>query len=126
MVSRIGNGSASQPVQTPHENAPIAREKAVVKVHPVQESFHEQPNPEEQQQELSKGESQQLIEGMNKFLDGADIQLRFQYHEQLNEYYVTIVDSTTDEVVREIPPKKLLDMHAAMKDFIGLWVDKKI
>ncbi|WP_143560966.1 flagellar protein FlaG [Sporosarcina sp. P1] len=32
----------------------------------------------------------------------------------------------TEEVVREIPLKKLLNIHVARKDFIGLLIDHKI
>ncbi|AXH98475.1 flagellar protein FlaG [Sporosarcina sp. PTS2304] len=124
MVSRIGNGSAPQPVQTSYDNAPIANERAVVEVQPVKESV--QQSSQETPYELTKHEAKQLTEGLNTFLESVNVQLRFQYHDKLHEYYVTIVDSETDEVVREIPPKKLLDMHAAMKDFIGLLVDHKI
>ena len=63
---------------------------------------------------------------MNSFLESANTQLRFKFHDELNEYYVTIVNSNTDEVIREIPSKKLLDIHAAMREFVGLLVDQKI
>ncbi|PIC62933.1 flagellar biosynthesis protein FlaG [Sporosarcina sp. P13] len=124
MVSRIGSGSAPQPVQTSYDSAPIASDRAVVEVQPVKESV--QQSSLEKQQELTKSEAKKLIEGMNNFLKSVNVQLRFKYHDTLNEYYVTIVNTETDEVVREIPPKKLLDMHAEMKRFIGLLVDHKI
>nr|WP_311284931.1 flagellar protein FlaG [Rossellomorea marisflavi] len=38
---------------------------------------------------------------------------------------MTIVDDLTQEVVKEIPAKKFLDMHADMAEFMGLLVDKK-
>ena len=31
-----------------------------------------------------------------------------------------------EEVIREIPPKKMLDMYAEMADFMGLLVNKRI
>ncbi len=40
--------------------------------------------------------------------------MKFEFHDKLNEYYVTIIDEVTREVVKEIPPKKLLDMFAAL------------
>ncbi|WP_153732365.1 flagellar protein FlaG [Sporosarcina obsidiansis] len=124
MVSRIGSGPTPQPVQTTYESASIENERAIPEVQPIKD-FRQQPSPEEQK-ELTKAEAQQLTDGMNKFLESVNTQLRFKFHDKLNEYYVTIVDSKTDEVVREIPPKKLMDMYAAMKDFVGLLVDRKI
>ena len=76
--------------------------------------------------ELSKESAKQMTDSMNRFLETVDTQLKFKFHDQLNEYYVTIVDSKTDKVVREIPSKKLMDIHAAMREFIGLLVDHKI
>ena len=48
------------------------------------------------------------------------------FHEKLNEYYVTVIDPQTDEIIREIPPKKMLDMYAAMADYIGILIDEKV
>ena len=67
-----------------------------------------------------------MTDSMNRFLESTNTNLRFQYHEELEEYYVTIVDSTTDEVIKEIPSKKLMDIYAAMRDFLGVLVDHKI
>lgn len=67
-----------------------------------------------------------MTDGLNKFLAGSSTELRFEYHEELKEYYVTIVDSGTHKVVKEIPSKKLLDAHAAMMELNGLFVNYKI
>ncbi len=76
---------------------------------------------------FSKEDLTHVVNGMNKFLKASpQTHLKFEFHDQLNEYYVTLVDEVTDEVVREIPPKKLLDMFAAMTEYLGIMVDKKI
>ena len=80
----------------------------------------------ERQEELTATQAKELVVNMNHFLEIADTQLRFQFHEELNEYYVTIINSQTDEVVREIPPKRLMDIYAAMREFIGVLIDRKI
>lgn len=68
----------------------------------------------------------EVIESMNKFLQASHTSIKFELHEELNEYYVTLVDDVTQEVVKEIPSEKLLDVYAAMTEFLGLMVDKKI
>ncbi len=80
----------------------------------------------EARDELTVSQAKDLTASMNRFLETVDTQLRFQFHEELNEYYVTIVNSQTDEVVREIPSKRLMDIYAAMREFIGVLVDQKI
>ncbi|WP_163099687.1 flagellar protein FlaG [Peribacillus alkalitolerans] len=74
----------------------------------------------------TKEKVEEVVSSMNKFLQPTHTSLKFEFHEKLNEYYVTLIDDRTQEIVREIPSKKILDMYAAMTEFIGLMVDKKI
>lgn len=76
--------------------------------------------------QLPADKAKYITESMNKFLEGSNTELRFEFHEKLNEYYVTIVDPKTREVVKEIPSKKLMDAHAAMRERNGLFVNHKI
>lgn len=65
------------------------------------------------------------VEAVNEFIVPLNSSVKFTFHEELQEYYIEVVDKHTDEVIREIPPKKFLDMYAAMAEFMGLFVDKK-
>jgi flagellar protein FlaG len=78
------------------------------------------------QQDLPKEKLEEVVKGLNEFLQPSHTSIKFELHDELKEYYVQIVDERTNEVIREIPPKKLLDMYAAMMEFVGLIVDKKI
>ena len=120
MVSQIGGGSDGK-----HTSAP-AEFTGSVKVSRVEAIGNQAQQPAPRERELTVKETRELTDGMNKFLESVDTQLRFKMHDELNEYYVTIVDSKTDEVVREIPSKKLMDIHAEMKKFLGILIDRKI
>ncbi|MCG1021588.1 flagellar protein FlaG [Sutcliffiella horikoshii] len=76
--------------------------------------------------EQSRLQMETIVACMNDFMKPMNVAVRFELHDDLNEYYVTVVDVETDEVVREIPSKKFLDMYAAMTEYMGLFVDKKI
>lgn len=76
--------------------------------------------------EQSRKQMETIVDGMNDFMKPMNVSVRFELHDELNEYYVTVVDVATDEVIREIPSKKFLDMYAAMTEYMGLFVDKKI
>jgi flagellar protein FlaG len=82
------------------------------------------PNPKDMK--IPKEKLEEVVKSMNGFLQPSHTSLKFQLHEKLQEYYVSVVDDVTKEVVREIPSKKLLDMYAAMSEFLGLVVDQKI
>ena len=125
MVSRMDSGATAHQASVSVEKAAPNKEVTVAPVQAVAEPVQPQQADQEQQQ-LPADKARQLTESMNTFLGSANTQLRFKFHDKLNEYYVTIVDSKTDEVVREIPSKKLMDIHAALREFVGLLVDRKI
>ncbi|HLR72418.1 MAG TPA: flagellar protein FlaG [Pseudogracilibacillus sp.] len=90
---------------------------------------HKQVKQSEQdntKQEVHKHEVKYTVEKLNDFIDPVRTNLKFVLHEDLHEYYVTVVDPLTNEVIKEIPPKKMLDMYAAMTEYMGLLVDEKI
>lgn len=85
--------------------------------------------PVQSQQKMEavpKEKLEKIVDSMNEFVSASNTHLKFEFHDKLNEYYVTVVDDKTQEVVKEIPSKKMLDMYAAMTEFLGIMVDKKI
>ena len=76
--------------------------------------------------EEKKAKVQQAVETMNHVLKTTNSSSKFMYHEGLDRYYVTIVDKETEEVLKEIPPRKLLDAYYEMQKMLGMIVDEKI
>lgn len=74
----------------------------------------------------TKMKVQEAVIKMNEMLEVNESHSKFMYHEGLDRYYVTIVDRETEEVVKEIPPKKLLDSFYEMQKMLGMVVDEKI
>ena len=122
MINRVASQAPAIPVQESMPKIESTAEGQVVL--PVELNVNQGNTPPHDPHTEEKLEK--AIKGMNDFLSASNTHLKFQYHEKLKEYYVTIVDGKTDEVVKEIPSKKLLDMFAAMNEYIGLMVDKKI
>ncbi len=81
---------------------------------------------DQQETKQSKQQLETVVDGVNEFIQPLHVSIRFELHEELNEYYVTVVDTAQDEVIREIPSKKFLDMYASMTEYMGLFVDEKI
>lgn len=75
---------------------------------------------------ISKESVVEAVDKMNSFLEPTRRNLKFELHEKLDKYYVSVIDSSTNEVIKEIPPKKMLDMYAEMAEFMGILVDRKI
>ncbi|EGL83698.1 flagellar protein FlaG protein [Caldalkalibacillus thermarum TA2.A1] len=78
------------------------------------------------QLELTKEDLEKTLKGLNEFLKPAYKTLRFELYEELDRYIVRLVDQESQEVIREIPPEKLLDMYVSMLQFVGLIVDEKV
>jgi flagellar protein FlaG len=67
----------------------------------------------------------EAIEKANKALTGAETQFEFSIHEKTKEIMVKVIDINTREVIREIPPEKILDMVATMLEMAGIIVDER-
>lgn len=76
--------------------------------------------------EISKEKMQQAVDSINEIFEINNSELKFVFHEGLEEYFVQLVDSNTEEVVREIPSKKLLDVFYEMQKLVGMIIDEKI
>lgn len=66
------------------------------------------------------------ISELNEIAKPLRTNLQFKLHDKLDAYYVEVVNPLTDEIIKEIPPKQMLDRYAAMAEFMGLLVDEKI
>ncbi|MCG7433859.1 flagellar protein FlaG [Lysinibacillus fusiformis] len=76
--------------------------------------------------EISQEKLQQAVDTVNEFLQINHNASKFVLHDGLDRYYVQVVDIKTEEVVKEIPPKKLLDAFYEMQKLLGMIVDEKI
>jgi len=75
---------------------------------------------------INKDKVETIASKLNEFIEPLRTDLKFEFHEKLNEYYVTVVNPITNETIKEIPPKKFLDMYADMAELMGILIDEKI
>lgn len=61
----------------------------------------------------------------NKLLFKNNTHLKFQIHEKTKEVMVKIVNDESGEVVKEIPPEKMLDMVAKLWEIAGILIDER-
>lgn len=69
---------------------------------------------------------QVAVNKLNEFMEYTNKSSKFIFHEGLGKYYVEVVDAKTEEVIKEIPPKELLDAYYEMQKMIGNIVDQTI
>lgn len=50
----------------------------------------------------------------------------FSYHDEINRVSIKVINRETDEVIREIPPEKSLEMVEKMWELAGILIDQKM
>lgn len=82
------------------------------------QNFEGQENPQQNNDKIKKA-----VEELNKNLN--NVEAVFGMHEKTNRVTIKIVDKETQEVIKEVPPEKTLDMIAKAWELAGLLVDEK-
>ncbi len=67
----------------------------------------------------------EAIQKANKAISGGNRRFEFSIHEKTNEIVVKVFDSDTNELIREIPNEKVLDMVAKICEMAGILVDER-
>lgn len=103
-------------------NAVASNEQYVVQTDVAQGEM-----PQSDQKEGIDGGKKQFINEIEKanYLQAGTTECQFSVHEETKQIMIKLVDSTTKEVVKEIPSEKILDMVASMCELAGLFVDEK-
>lgn len=74
---------------------------------------------------VSREELEQAVTEINQKLALHNTHLVFSVHDKTHQVQVKVVDAETGETVREIPPKRVLDIRAMTLEELGLLVDEK-
>ena len=74
---------------------------------------------------LNKNDIENITEGLNDFMQSINTDIKFVLHQRTGTLMVQVVDMEKNKVLREAPPKELLDVLARIRDFVGALLDKK-
>ena len=59
------------------------------------------------------------VEISNKAMEIANYGLQFKIHEKSGRVQVKVIDTNTEEVIREIPPEQMLEISARISEMIS-------
>ncbi|MFT9005211.1 MAG: flagellar protein FlaG [Liquorilactobacillus hordei] len=76
-------------------------------------------------QAIPQAQLEQAVDEMNKHLLGRDVRMRFRVHKTTGRTYVQLINMKNDDVIKEIPPTKMLDVIGSIWKQMGIVVDKK-
>ncbi len=113
-------GSAAVAAVTPDRVAPVTTD---AKSGYSQQQEQEQAGFVQKDKEVTSEQVKSAVDNINNQLRRTSCS--FKYHEETNRISITVRDKDTDEVIREIPPEKALDMIAKAWELAGLMVDER-
>lgn len=90
------------------------------------DNMSEQKKCDENNNKNSKSNVKKIIESANEGVQVFNKSIEFTVHEETNKIMIKVVDNETDEVIKEIPAEKILDMVAKFCELAGILVDEKI
>ena len=77
--------------------------------------------------EFNASEINNLVSSANQLVDAvSNNKVNFLYDESKDQHIVLVKDKDTNEVIREIPPKEMLDLLKNLEDITGIIYDNKI
>ncbi|HKL26007.1 MAG TPA: flagellar protein FlaG [Desulfuromonadales bacterium] len=69
---------------------------------------------------------EELLDKIKALTEDGLYSVRFEARDETGELQVRVVDQESGEVIREIPPEKLLGIAEKLDEFRGMLVDKKV
>jgi flagellar protein FlaG len=76
--------------------------------------------------DIEEGNLKQAVERSNQKFMSDNRRLEYSYHKEAKRYVIKVIDSSTNEMIRQIPSQKVLDYIEGLMEYIGLNVDQKI
>ncbi|HHV72899.1 MAG TPA: flagellar protein FlaG [Clostridia bacterium] len=121
---RVDGLTASSSIQSSRPVVGLKVEQNNVGLGEKQQLAVEQSQGHEQKK-VTEEELIGAIEKANKKMEIYNTCLEFSIHEATKEIMIKVIDTVKEEVIREIPPEKILDMVAKMMEMAGLLVDER-
>ena len=69
---------------------------------------------------------EEKIDDMNDIMETLDEKLSFELHDKTETIMTQIIDIKTKEVIKEMPPKEMLDLAARIHEMVGLIIDEEV
>ena len=89
----------------------------------AQEKGQSENGEQGKEQQTNFEQIRKAVEKLNKNLSNSEAV--FGIHEDTNRVTIKIVDKSTKEVLKELPPEKTLDMIAKVWELAGIMVDER-
>ena len=79
-----------------------------------------------QEKPITEQQVKQAVSKANAMFAGSNESVAFHYEKKLGLLYVQVTDTQSGEVIREIPSKDFINHRLAMREMVGLILDKQV
>ncbi|MCR5627518.1 MAG: flagellar protein FlaG [Lachnospiraceae bacterium] len=124
-TSSAAQVNASENASADSSKEASAPEKIVVAESASNKEENNKNNEENSSSKSTNEEIKRAVENLNKEMINQNSEAIFGIHDKTNRITIKIVDKTTKEVIKELPPEKTLDMLARVWEMAGILVDEK-
>lgn len=70
--------------------------------------------------EVNEVHVEELVNQVNSLMENATHGIRFERHDSTNETVINVIDTKTDEIIRQIPPEELMKIRMRLDEFKGM------
>lgn len=83
-------------------------------------------NNDNSQKQYDKDNLEKVTQGLSSLMESLNTNIHFKLYDKTNQLMVQVIDEATQKVLKEFPPHQLLDTIAAIRDRIGVLLDKRV
>ncbi|MDI3547012.1 MAG: flagellar protein FlaG [Halanaerobiales bacterium] len=116
---KVGEISQNQPVTSISESL---RQKNTDE-NSVQSQVKDQ---KERLRNISKKEVEEGVNLLNKAVQTFRKELKFKIHDKSDRMMVEVINLENNEIIKEIPPKEILDMIGRIREMVGILLDENV
>lgn len=122
-LGKVGIEADSLEVQKANDS--VSKRVAFENKKAAQAQISEGTRAEQMNDDMKKSQLKDLVESMNKNLDPFNTSLKFGFHDKSDTYYVSVVDTKTNDIIRKFPTDEAIELSLKMKEVVGMIFDKK-
>ena len=88
------------------------------------ENFKEMSQGDQKEYLISESDLKQVVDEANEYMIGVNAQFNIMTHEKTKRTIVQLIDIQTKEIIKEYPPREMLDVIGGIWEQAGILVDR--
>ncbi len=136
MIGNLSSAPGPEPLSLSPYKAPVRERPLPSDVPPPEEAdvrvLKDPVKPVEAAEEAEKPEEgdkeglEKMVERLNRVAKELGHRLAFDVYEGTEEFYAKVIDRRTNDVVKMVPAKEVLELHRKLHDVMGVILDQEV